>query len=73
MSRIKSKGWYLINKNDKQEFMLKANSLVRVFCRSIKDITATVIDSTKNSDMDSHYILKVDDLQIYREVQMTKI
>ena len=45
-----SRGWYLINEDNKQEFMLSANSLVRVFCRSII-----------NEKIDSHYVLKVNE------------
>ena len=45
---IRSKGWYLVNSENKQEFMLKSNSLVRVFCRSLV-----------NENQDSHYSLKV--------------
>ena len=45
--KIKSKGWYLVNNDNKQEFMLKANSLVRVFCRSLI------------KDDNSNYIMKV--------------
>ena len=33
--KITSRGWYLVNQNNKQEFMLNSNSLVRVFCRSL--------------------------------------
>ena len=46
--KITSKGWYLVNPNNKQEFMLKSNSLVRVFCRSLI-----------NEDSESHFTLKV--------------
>ena len=32
---IKSKGWFLVDKNLEQQFMIPSNKLVRVFCRSI--------------------------------------
>ena len=34
---IKSRGWFLVNQNNKQEFIVPSNSLVRVFCRSVMD------------------------------------
>ena len=34
--KIKSKGWFLLTKGSKQEFMVRSNSLIRVFCRSVE-------------------------------------
>ena len=33
--KIKSKGWFLVDKSNKQQFMIPSNRLVRVFCRSV--------------------------------------
>ena len=35
--KTKSKGWFLVDRNNKQEFIVSSNSLVRVFCRSLID------------------------------------
>ena len=45
---IKSRGWFLVDQNNKQEFIFSSNSLVRVFCRSVIDDNNT-----------SNYTLKV--------------
>ena len=34
-NKIKSKGWFLVDKNLEQQFMIPSNKLVRVFCRSV--------------------------------------
>ena len=47
--KIKSRGWFLVSDDNKQEFMIPANRLVRVFCRSIID------NQSDNSD----YTIKV--------------
>ena len=33
--KTKSKGWFLVSKENKQEFMISSNTLVRVLCRSV--------------------------------------
>ena len=45
-NKIKSRGWFLVSSDNKQEFMISSNSLVRVFCRSIIDNNNDNLDYT---------------------------
>ena len=59
-SIVKSKGWFLINKDNKQEFILESNSLVRILCRSIikdkEDISNYSVKVYENSQWMGNYM-----------------
>ena len=57
--KIESKGWFLVTKDNKQEFMVSSNSLVRVFCRYVvadSDISNYTMKVRENGQWIGNYM-----------------
>ena len=57
--KVKSKGWFLVDKKNKQQFMIPSNKLVRVFCRSVmgqEEFSSYTLSVHENGQWISNYM-----------------